>query len=159
MDIPTISAALASINLASQFIKSSIDKIKDNAVREKVEELLNSIIPLQIHIITFYEKYSTCAKEKENLEQKRRENEDWKQEASRYKLIELASGVYAYAKEKLMDDSEPHHYICAKCYSDRKKTILQRDSISHDGIHYKYDRCGSEIIDHSKAPDLQDFAE
>lgn len=152
----TISAALPGLSLTTKFLKDSIGKIKDIAVREKVEELLNTIIPLQSFVISLQATNSSLIKEKETLEQKLREIEDWRQEASSYELTEIASGVYVYMKKKAVDSSEPVHYLCANCYNDRKKSILQRTRQSHGGMHYICHFCSSEIIDHSKAiPILQ----
>ncbi len=151
MDMTTISATLASLNIASKFIKNSIEKIKDDAVREKVTEILDSIIPLQANIVSLYESNLTLIKEKETLEKKIMEIEDWQKEASRYELKELASGVYVYCIKETAKSSEPNHYLCAKCYNDRNKTILQRTSHSHAGVHYVCHSCSSEIIDHSQA--------
>ncbi len=90
MDIATISAALSSLSITSKFIKDSIEKIKDNAVREKVEELLNAIIPLMSQIISLQTLNSASIKEKEALEQKLKNIENWNEEAARYELEELA---------------------------------------------------------------------
>lgn len=151
MDMSTISAALSSLNIVSKFIKDSIDKIKDDAIREKVEELLNAIIPLQSQIISLQALNSAGIQEKEVLEKKLRDIEDWRKEATRYELKELASGVYVYTIKETAKSSEPVHYLCAKCYNERKKSILQRTRQSLDGTHYVCHSCSSEIIDHSKA--------
>lgn len=151
MDIATISAALSSLSITSKFIKDSIEKIKDNAVREKVEELLNAIIPLMSQIISLQALNSASIKEKEALEQKLKNIENWNEEAARYELEELASGVYVYAIKEAAKSSGPVHYLCAKCYNDRKKSILQRTQHSYSGMHYVCHSCSSEIVDHSKA--------
>jgi len=151
MDMTTISATLTSLGITAKFIKGSIEKIKDEAVREKVTELLDTIIPLQTAIISLNETTSSLRQEKEAAEQKLREIEDWRIEAASYKLTEVASGVYVYAKEKTTTSSEPYHYLCAKCYNDRKKSILQRISKTMMGIEYICHTCKSEILDHSQS--------
>lgn len=151
VDITAISATLASLNLASKFIKDSIEKIKDNAVREKVEELLNAIIPLQTHIISLQVVNSASIQEKEALEKKLREIEDWNKEAASYELKEIASGVYVYAIKPNSSVASPPHNLCAKCFQERKKSILQRVKKSMVGVTYACHSCKSEILDHSKS--------
>jgi superfamily II helicase len=151
MDINTISSVLGSFGLTVNFVKNSIDKIKDVAVREKVQELLNTIIPLQSIILSLQSTNSTLIQEKDALEQKLREIENWNQEASSYQLKELAPGVYVYVKKKGVQTTEPIYYICAKCYKERKIYILQRTKHDYAGIHYICHSCSSEIIDYSKA--------
>ncbi len=158
MEIGTFSATLSSIGLATDFVKSSIDKIKDNAVREKVQELLNAIIPLQFQIMSLQAVNSALTKEKEDLEEELSKIKDWRTEASRYELKEIASGVYAYMK-KTEHSTEPAHYLCTRCYTEGKKSILQRTEKDFGGVHYLCFCCKSEIIDHSKALDLGDFAD
>lgn len=151
MDMSTISTALASLNIASKFIKDSIEKIKDDAVREKVEELLNAIIPLQSQIISLQAMNSASIQEKEVLEKKLSDIEDWQKEATRYELKALASGVYVYTIKETAKSSEPVHYLCAKCYQERKKSILQRISKTMMGVTYICHTCKSAILDHSQS--------
>lgn len=151
MDMNTISAALASLSLTANFVKKSIEKIKDDAVREKVQELLDTIIPLQSFVISLQTTVSTVNKEKEALEQKLREIENWRQEASSYELTQIASGVYTYTKKKTIESSEPVHYLCAKCYNDQRKSILQRVNKTMAGVKYICHTCKSEFLDHSQS--------
>lgn len=129
VDLSTISAALSSLDIASKFSKHSIEKIKDGAVRVKVEELLNAVIPLQTHIITLQTMNSASITEKENLEKKLKEIEDWNKEASRYELKELASGVYVFGIKITAKSSEPPHYLCTKCYQERKNLSFNVSAI------------------------------
>ena len=132
-------------------------QIKDTAVREKLEELLNAIIPLQSHIITLQAFNSDIVKEKEALEKKLREIEDWGTESLNYELNELASGVFAYKYKSGSTLSGPAYYLCANCFNiKRQKSILQRTGQDGLGIYYKCGNCGSEIIDHSKPISLND---
>ena len=43
------------------------------------------------------------------------------------------------------------HWICAKCYNERKKSILQRKLKSMAGVNYICHTCKSEILDHSQS--------
>jgi hypothetical protein len=151
MDMAAISATLSSFGAVYGFVKDSTGKIKDSAVRKKVEDLLNSIIPLQTWIITLQEELSAALKGKEALQQKLRDLENWQQEAARYELKELASGVYVYALKEASRSSEPHHFLCAKCYNEGRKSILQRTGQFPSGLCFRCQSCSAEVIDHSKA--------
>jgi len=149
VDMSTISAALTSLNAASKFIKDSIEKIKDNAVREKVEELLNAIIPLQTHVITLQAMNSESIKEKEALEKKLKEIEDWSEESSRYELKELAPRVYVYTIKADSSYVGPIHNLCTNCFDiHHKKSIIQLLSETAGGIFYFCPNCKTELKVH-----------
>ena len=125
-DPATISAFLTSLSFAAKFVKDSLEKIKDLAVRKEVEELLNAIIPLQSHIIALQEANFACIKEKQNLENKLREIEDWAKEAEGYELKKFPGRTYMYVKKPQSGDAGPVVYLCTKCFDiDHKKSILQ----------------------------------
>ena len=146
VDLTSISAFLTGLSATIKFIKGSLEKIKDMAVREKVEELLNAIIPLQSHIIALQDGYFTCIKEKQNLEDKLREIEDWRKESGGYELKPLIPGVFAYVKKSERGDTGPVVYFCTKCFDiDHKKSILQLRSETQYGRWYKCHNCNSEI--------------
>lgn len=74
----------------------------------------------------------------------------WEVEKQKYALKSLKetadSAIYVYTSKEGINDGEPEHYICVKCYQDGYKSILQseirnpgrsRVSVCH--------RCKSEI--------------
>jgi hypothetical protein len=137
LDMQTISAALTSLSLTTKFIKDSIEKIKDHAVREKVEELLNAIIPLQTHIITLQAMNSASVKEKEALEQKLREIEDWTKEKASHELDEVTAGVKVYVKKPKSEHSTPLVHYCPNCFDiHHKKSIIQLERATAAGNFY-----------------------
>ncbi|MGA2465516.1 MAG: hypothetical protein ABSH06_14310 [Thermodesulfobacteriota bacterium] len=145
-DPVTISALLTSLSFAAKFVKDSLEKIKDLAVRKKVEELLNAIIPLQSHIIALQEGNFTCIKEKQNLENKLREIEDWAKEVSGYKLKALVPCVFVYVKKSESDDARPAVYFCPKCFDiHHKKSMLRLTSQGHDWTYFNCLNCKSDI--------------
>jgi DNA polymerase IIIc chi subunit len=49
----------------------------------------------------------------------------WEAEKQRYELQELPPGVFVRVLKPSMASGEPIHRLCAKCYEDGKKSILQ----------------------------------
>jgi hypothetical protein len=136
-DMQTISSFLSSLTVVSKFIRDSIEKIKDNAVREKVEELLNAIIPLQTHIITLQAMNSTSIKEKEALETKLREIEDWNKKAKGYTPYEITPRVIVYMKQSQGKESRPFMYFCPNCFDiHHKLSIVQLERESAAGASF-----------------------
>jgi hypothetical protein len=138
VDIASISAFLNTLGVAVKYVQGSLNKIKDIAVREKVEELLNSIIPLQSMILSLQVENATYIKEIQNLEKKLREIEDWTKEITAYELKEVTPGVHLYIKKSESSHTGPIVYLCPKCFDiDHKKSILQCNQMGY----YKCTNC------------------
>ncbi len=133
IDLSSIPTILSSLDIASKFVKGSINKIKDNAVREKVEELLNSIDLFHIQITSLYESNLALYKsslshivEKETLEKKLKELEDWTIEEASHELDEVTTGVKLYIKKSSGEIARPIEHFCPNCFNiHHKKSIIQ----------------------------------
>jgi hypothetical protein len=126
VDMASISAFLTSLGVAIKFLKGSLEKIKDIAVREKVEELINAIIPLQSIILSLQAENSAYIREIQNLEKKLREVENWAKEVESYELKEVAPGIHVYVKKSESGHTKPVVYLCPNCFDvNHKKSILQ----------------------------------
>jgi len=133
MDLTSITAVLSSLSIATKFLKGSLEKIKDMAVREKVEELLNAIIPLQSMILSLQAENSAYIREIQNLEKKLREVENWAKEVEGCELKEVAPGILVYVKKPESGHTEPIVYLCPNCFDvNHKKSILQ---VASTGYH------------------------
>jgi hypothetical protein len=50
---------------------------------------------------------------------------DWSSERERYELVEIRAGAYAFMQKAGMRTTEPAHWLCANCFGNGKKSILQ----------------------------------
>ena len=147
MDPLTIVTSLKSaIDLASA-IK---DVTGDIELKAKTSELYNSIINLQNGIMAMQAENHTLLQENQSLSKKLMEIETWEKEKSKYSLHEICPQVFVYASNETNEDTVPHHWLCAKCYNQGTKSILQLSRKVMSGHHYICHNCGSEICDHSK---------
>lgn len=81
-------------------------------------------------------------KEKEALLQENLKLKNWQQEKANYELHALAENAWVYKAN--MDTDKPSHYLCASCYQNNVKSILQADGfigfdrklICHNCSHY-----------------------
>jgi hypothetical protein len=78
------------------------------------------------------------------LEERIAQLETWEREKQRYELTRLNPGVLVYSLKPAMANGEPRHDICAKCYEDGTKSILQPEH-STAGIKLRCTRCNAEI--------------
>lgn len=60
----------------------------------------------------------------EELKDQIRAMEAWNSEKQRYQLARPWTGAVVYALKKSASNGEPPHWICANCYNDGKKSLL-----------------------------------
>jgi hypothetical protein len=117
-----------------------------------VSEVNSKLIGAQSVALEAQQEQAALAQRVHELEQKIMTLENWEREAERYELTAIASEVFAHCLKPGMEQGEPPHYLCANCYGDHKKSILQSDN--SDGKMARTNlvclRCkGSIMIPHS----------
>jgi hypothetical protein len=61
-----------------------------------------------------------------DLEQQIVQLKEWEADKQRYELKQVAPGAFVYALKESMKGAEPEHWLCANCYQQRRKSILQK---------------------------------
>ena len=106
-----------------------------------------AVIELQEKILAAREQQSALAERVGDLEKEVARFEAWDADKERYELKEIASGQFAYALKEEASDSEPAHMLCANCYGQNQKSILQievRDPGRHKVTFCQ--RCGWDLF-------------
>lgn len=120
-------------------LKSAFDMAKglkdiDDATRRNA-----AVIELQEKILSAQTAQAELLETVGELKKRVAEFERWDAERERYELKQLAptGAAFAYAIKPDAQGSEPFHCICAACYQNAKKSILQfSKSIPYsDGQH------------------------
>jgi len=161
MDIPftLITAVTSGIKSATDIVEKLSEKVKDARVLKEINELLFIISSLNMKILELQN--SIFSLHKENLDLKNQieackarkiEDKQWRKTAERYCLISLGAGTQVYAYQPRDGDATPPHYLCASCFQEKKKSILQKTGYNHLGAVYKCHPCGQEVIDYSDKP-------
>jgi hypothetical protein len=131
VDMAAIGGALSSIKAASD-IANAMLKIHDaKTIQEKTIELNRVILSAQGSVLEANAAQSSLLEHVRSLEKQVTEFEKWDTEKEKYEMREIFSRSFAYAIKESARGSQPEHLICAKCYEDRKKMVLQRVDASH----------------------------
>lgn len=125
------------ITVIIEGLKGYKDLFQDKTKAEEYSKLIADLT----------DKLSQIAKENDELRAKLKEYEDWEKTASRYELFQFESGHFAYKLKS--SESETSHYICAKCFNERKRYILHSPLTSR-GRHYRCPACGDSFLDDSE---------
>lgn len=126
-DMTAISGLLSSLKVSTDLTKSMLGIRDAQLVREKAVELTAEIMSAQASAMTAQAAQSELADRVRDLEKKIVELENWNREKQRYGLTEIATGVFAYAVKLEEQGSEPAHHICAGCYQNGRKSVLQKE--------------------------------
>jgi hypothetical protein len=106
-------------------LKSAFDIAKglkdiDNAARRNA-----AVIELQEKILAAQSAQSDLTERIRALEEKVADFETWETEKERYQLHKTAGGGFVWSLKNETESRELPHQICARCYEDRKRSILQ----------------------------------
>ena len=89
----------------------------------------SAVIELQEGILTAQAQQTALTEQIEKV----RSFEKWEAEKQRYILTDYGSGTFAYALKPEKAEGEPPHRLCATCYQQGIKSILQHKG-SHEGL-------------------------
>lgn len=149
MDLP---AAFATITAVSELTKAIVNGKIDDKVKAKASELNTSILALQGSLFELQSENHELLKLKSDLEHQLMELSNWEEEAKRYELHALCSGVFVYALKKEEQLTEPPHYLCPNCHQERRKSILQCLGTTYDGTTHRCPNpsCNAEFTNHDQ---------
>lgn len=126
IDMGSISAAIGSLKAAADITKGFLDLKEAAAVQGEVIKLQGIILSAQSSAIAAQSDQFTVLEEIRELKAKVATLEEEATERQRYALRDISGrGEFAYVVKASEQRGEPAHAICANCYQQGKKSILQ----------------------------------
>jgi len=122
--------SLGTLKTAYDLAKDLVNLADATARQGKVAELQRQILDAQGDAIAANQERLALMETIGKLEKDVARLEAWEAEKRRYGLQELPPGVFVRVLQPAMANGEPIHRLCAKCYEDGKKSILQSAGIS-----------------------------
>lgn len=95
-----------------------------------------AVIELQEKILGAQSAHAALLQRIGELEEKVRGFEDWETEKNRYELKDLGWGSLAYMLKPNMRGTEPPHWVCPNCLSNKKISLITYMQL--DGIGNRY---------------------
>jgi hypothetical protein len=102
-----------------------------------------AVIELQEKILSAHETQAALVDRVRDLEKEVAAFEAWETEKKKYKLYHLGWAAYAYMLKLDTRGCEPPHWICAKCFSDKRIFIIQM--IMFDGQKFLCPSCKNDV--------------
>jgi cell fate (sporulation/competence/biofilm development) regulator YmcA (YheA/YmcA/DUF963 family)/ribosomal protein L37AE/L43A len=150
--IPEIAASITALknatDLTSFIIKSKIDDV----VREKTNELHQTISDIQLNLMKVLASNQELLEENSILKEQISKLKNFTKESVNYTLYEVASGFFVYAEKEAVQSGSPTIWYCAHCYQKAEKSILQRMEQTYDGTFYYCPNCQNKFINHEDVP-------
>jgi hypothetical protein len=141
VDVATISVGLQSLKAAFEIGKALLNLGLSVQVQDHIREMNDRILSAQESAIASRDYQSALLKQIGNLEKQIADLEAWEAEAQTYELTNIRpkthpmGGAFAYAPKEEAHPTEPPHFICANCYQDRHKSILQEQFLYPGQCH------------------------
>jgi hypothetical protein len=153
-DMTLIQGAISSLKTATDIAKGLLHLQSLAEVQGKVIELQSAILAAQSSALAAQSEQSAVIQRVRDLEEEIARVKAWEETKQRYQLIAPWTGFYVYALKKSCKESEPPHWICARCYEDGMKSLLQDiDKFDRRLVHVTLcPRCKFEIENNRYGP-------
>ena len=125
MDMSAITGLAGSLKAVSDIAKALVDLRDAQLVQAKVIDLQREIMAAQGSALGALAEQAAMVAEIDKLKAQIAELDAWQREEARYQLTEHGGGTFTYLLRAGMENGEPTHRICANCYQQRRKSILQ----------------------------------
>lgn len=147
IDIAAITGAFDGIKGAVQILEGAVAR-RDQA---KIDAALADIAPKLLEAYTaafqLQAEHSALLRKVGDLEGEIMRLKDWNTDKARYELKEAGyNKVLVYAPKEFMRGTEPDHRLCATCYQNGVKSILQPETRMPGRDEFLFCRlCGSDL--------------
>jgi hypothetical protein len=100
------------------------DEFKLNEISIQLQRL---IIDLQNEITLVQSGYHTALRAQDELKKMLSERAQWEEISLRYRLERVGTVLFSfvYVLDSTQPSAEPPHWLCAHCFEQKKKSILQ----------------------------------
>lgn len=143
--IAELSALLSSSKVAYDIAKG-VSALKSDVDRnESISKILEILLSVQTQALSVNKIAQELQEEKHELTRRVMEFERWFETEQQYELKEIATGIFVYSYKVADNPSKPMHWLCPKCYQEKKAHIIQFESESAGGTHYLCPNCNMKI--------------
>jgi Zn finger protein HypA/HybF involved in hydrogenase expression len=131
-----IGSALGALQSASNIVKTLTSLRLDGEKAAKLTELNREILAAQTGAIQANAAQAHLIERVRALEKQIANFETWDTEKEKYQLKSVSRGAFAYVPKHGMETGEPAHWLCANCYQNRKKSLLQYFSAPSGSVDF-----------------------
>jgi hypothetical protein len=145
VDLSAISGALSSLKAANDIAQAMIGLRDAATFQGKLIEFQAKIIEANNSAFAAHDEGFALLSRIAQLEKQVDDVKSWENEKQRSELQELPPGVFVLSLKPAMANGEPQHRLCAKCYAEDKKSILQSAGKVHGEETLSCHGCGARM--------------
>lgn len=123
--IAEIGGALSGLKAAMEIAKGLSATANAVAINEAKIGLQSAILEAQAGLLAAQETETANLRRIDQLEQDIVRLKDWSAERQNYNLVNIDRGAFAYMPKPGMENSQPAHWLCANCFEQGHKSLLQ----------------------------------
>jgi hypothetical protein len=120
MDLVTIKGAIDGVGYIKTVLGTLLNEKNEMTVRERVRDILGRVDSIQTALFDAREDSFRVQQERDELQQKVRAFEDWKDTEKEYVLKKTPAEGWLYESV-----SDPKHFVCPSCFAQKRILPLQ----------------------------------
>jgi hypothetical protein len=118
-------AAIGGIKVAMDIAKGISALKGETEINQAIIDIQRTLLEAQSAAIEDKQQLANLSTQIQELQAELKSKNDWNQESQRYVLTECETGVFTYDLRSEFANGETHHRLCANCFTNKKKSILQ----------------------------------
>lgn len=124
IEFPAALKLVKEIAATAKQLSETRDEFKINEISIKLQRLT---IDLHNEITLIQSAHQTALRAQDELKRKLSEKEQWEETSSRYRLERVGTVLFSfvYVPADQQPSGEPPHWLCANCFEQKRKSILQ----------------------------------
>ena len=121
-----IAAFTTAVSHAINIAKAIVETRDETKLSGLKLEFSAALLELHHKQLSVAQDYQAVLDTNEAIKKQLAAYERWEQESQRYQLHQLSPGILVYALKPEHASAQPTHWLCAACFDERKKSVLQR---------------------------------
>ena len=158
MDITLIQGAVVSLKTAFDIAKAISEMKSMTDVQGKVIELQQAILAAQSSAMTANSEQFAALEELREIRAELDTSKGWELEKKRFSLFQGSGGVVYALRESQKNEGEPPHYLCANCFDQGRKSIINNHQAVTGFTNWLCPTCKAQFPTGYRSPSSAKFA-
>lgn len=139
-------AAFTSLKTAADIAKTLL-ALRDAAqFNSQLADLLSAVVDARLQTVAIQESHTSITSRVKELEDEIKRLKSWSEEAEKYEVLEVASGLFAYVSKDNVQTMQSAQKLCSNCFHKYIKSFLQQASEDHRTRSLSCHGCKSTVV-------------
>ena len=146
-------AAFTSLKTATDIAKTLLSLREAAQFNSQLSDLLQAVVEARLQAVAIQESHAVVTARVKELENDIENLKSWHAEAENYKVLEVASGLFAYVAKDNQQSLQSTQKLCSNCFHQNIKSFLQQANEARPLRSLSCHRCKSKVIFRAYADD------